>query len=203
MAVCGAGWIHAEKYGMWRVDTSRDYASFKEIRSPENQIFSRPVKHFGRFDRSSKFACIAVALALKDAGLNCGPDDVMKIGLLGTNQEGAVSANAAYFKDYVDCGRTLGRGNLFIYTLPSSPLAEVSIHFGLQGPLLYATNTSGDMMDMIQTCTLLAAEGQAEGMLLVCYTEQGSLGCLLDGDMESSVSDLDTIHKIAHISPLI
>lgn len=203
MAVSGAGWINAEKYGMWRADTCRDYVSFKEIRSPEKQLFSCPVKNFGRFDRSSKFACISVALALKDAGISSEPDGKMNIGLLGTNQEGAVPANAAYFKDFVDCGRTLGRGNLFIYTLPSSPLAEVSIHFGLQGPLLYATNTAGDMLDMIQTCTLLAADGQAERMLLVRYSEQGSFGCLLDGDMESSVSDLDTIQKIAHIARLI
>jgi len=41
------------------------------------------------------------------------------------------------FLDYVQAGRKLGRGSLFIYTLPSSPLAEAAIHFGLQGPVLY------------------------------------------------------------------
>jgi len=116
---------------------------------------------------------------------------------------GAVAANAAYFKDFVDCGRTMGRGNLFIYTLPSSPLAEASIHFGLQGPLLYATNATGDMLDMIQTCSLLVTDGQAERMLLVRYTETGGFCCLLDGDLNSSVSALDAIKKIAHSAWLL
>ena len=46
-------------------------------------------------------------------------------------------------------GSTLGRGNLFIYTLPSSPLAEAAIHFGLTGKLLYlefAKNTEEESL---------------------------------------------------------
>jgi len=200
MAISGAGWINAESYGLWRKDIYSDYASFKEIRSPEKMIFKRSVKNFGRFDLSSKFACVSVALALNDAGIVCGQDQGMDIGLVGTNQEGAVAANVAYFKDFVDCGRTMGRGNLFIYTLPSSPLAEVSIHFGLRGPLLYAT---GDMLDMIQTCCLLIADSQAERMMLIHYTEKGSFSCLLDGELSSSISDLDSIKKVAHIACLL
>ncbi|NCC49821.1 MAG: hypothetical protein EOM20_01265 [Spartobacteria bacterium] len=203
MTICGAGWINDKSYGMWHADTRLEYASLKEIRSTEIDIFSYPVKHFGRFDRPSKFACVSVALALKDAALHYGPGNKLNIGLLGTNQVGAVPANADYFKDFVDCGRTLGRGNLFIYTLPSSPLAEVSIHFDLCGPLLYAANVADDMRDMMQTCSLLITDGQAERMLLVRYTEPGGFACLLDDELNSSISDLDTIKTIPHIAGLL
>ena len=59
------------------------------------------------------------------------------MGIIGTNDDGSLSSNIAYFKDYVESGRILARGNLFIYTLPSSPLSEAAIHFGCQGPIVY------------------------------------------------------------------
>jgi len=193
MGILGAGWINAERYGMWRSGSGGNYESFKEIRSPEKEIFTYPVKNFGRFDLPSKFACISVALALKDAGISYEQGSHMDIGLLGTNSTGAVNANAAYYKDFVECGRTLGRGNLFIYTLPSSPLAEVSIYFGIEGPLLYVANTQGDLTDPIQTCSLLVSDGQAGQMVLVKYTTEGSLCYVLDGDAQSTLEALETL----------
>lgn len=59
------------------------------------------------------------------------------MGLIGTNRAGSLEANRLYFSDYLQAGRVLARGNLFVYTLPSSPLAEAAIHFGFQGPMLY------------------------------------------------------------------
>ena len=193
MGISGAGWIDTKRYGMWRCGSGEDYESFKELRSPEKELFTYPVKNFGRFDLPSKFACISVALALKDAGISCEQGCKMDMGLLGTNAVGAVNANTAYYTDFVDCGRTLGRGNLFIYTLPSSPLAEVSIHFGLQGPLLYVVNTQNDLMDLIQTCSLLVADGQARHMVLVKYTTEGSFCYVLDGDEKSTCATLETV----------
>ena len=103
----------------------------------KDAVLAYPIENFGRFNHDSKLAILAIALALYDAKITYVKDKKLDISILGTNTSGALDANLAYFNDYVAHGRTLGRGNLFIYTLPSSPLAEAAIHFGLTGKLLY------------------------------------------------------------------
>jgi 3-oxoacyl-[acyl-carrier-protein] synthase II len=83
---------------------------------------------------------------MKDAGFSCIPQKKQDIGIVGASDSGSMQSDIDYFKDYLDCGRTLSRGNLFIYTLPSSPLGEAAIHFGLQGPLLYAASAENPLM---------------------------------------------------------
>ncbi|MGQ9499188.1 MAG: hypothetical protein ACUVQ6_02265 [Dissulfurimicrobium sp.] len=50
-----------------------------------------------------------------------------------------------YFRDYLDSGRRLARGALFIYTFPSSLLGEAAIHFGLKGPLFRVSVPGGGL----------------------------------------------------------
>ncbi|MEW5804641.1 MAG: hypothetical protein AB1847_21320 [bacterium] len=135
----GIGWITGKKYGCVVKALSRPFPQRKSIHAQLSGegVFSYPVKNFGRFDRVSKMTCCALGLAIYDAGIIYAEGQKQDIGLLGTNEAGALSSNIAYFKDYVESGRTLARGNLFIYTLPSSPLAEAAIHFGCQGPVIY------------------------------------------------------------------
>ena len=66
-------------------------------------------------------------------------------------QEGSLQSDLEYFRDYLEGGRTLSRGNLFIYTLPSSPLGEAAIHFGLLGPLLYAASEGNALTAVLDT----------------------------------------------------
>jgi len=115
----------------------------------ENAVLAYPIENFGRFDQVSKLTILAIALALYDSGIAYAKDKKQDISILGTNTCGALEANLTYFNDYIANGRILGRGNLFIYTLPSSPLAEAAIHFGLTGKLLYlgfAKNTAGESL---------------------------------------------------------
>ena len=137
--ISGIGWITKKKYGCVNKTIHRDYTDIKSLHSKlqNESIFLYPVKNFGRFDTMSKMACCAGALALHDAGIRYSEKRKQDIGIIGTNTGGCLESNLNYFRDYVQTGRKLARGNLFIYTLPSSPLAEASIHFGFQGPLLY------------------------------------------------------------------
>jgi hypothetical protein len=115
----------------------------------KDAVLAYPIENFGRFNHDSKLVILAIALALYDAGIAYAKDKKQNISILGTNTSGALDANLAYFNDYVANGSTLGRGNLFIYTLPSSPLAEAAIHFGLTGKLLYlgfAKNTEKESL---------------------------------------------------------
>ncbi len=139
MIISGIGWIAKEKYGCVKRKIRRDYTDIKSLHSKlqNESVFLYPVKNFGRFDITSKMACCAGALALHDAGIKYSEKRKQDIAIIGTNADGCLKSNLNYFEDYVQTGRKLARGNLFIYTLPSSPLAEASIHFGFQGPLLY------------------------------------------------------------------
>ena len=134
----GIGWITQKKYGCKKQKWQRKYTDLKSLYNClQPEIFKYPVANFLRFDTVSKLTLLSIALALSDAKIAYGPNKKQDISILGTNPHGALDANLAYFNDYIDHGRTLGRGNLFIYTLASSPLAEAAIYFGLTGKLLY------------------------------------------------------------------
>jgi 3-oxoacyl-(acyl-carrier-protein) synthase len=114
----------------------------------------------------------AISLALQDAGIEYSPTDKQDIGIVGTNSEGSLQSDIEYFRDYLAGGRTLSRGNLFIYTLPSSPLGEAAIHFGLRGPVAYIASENHaltavlDMADEMilanETPDMLAGTAEAE-----------------------------------------
>ena len=86
-----------------------------------------------------------------------GDGQKRNIGLMGASEAGCLASNRAYFQDYLGGGRTLARANLFVYTLPSSPLAESAIHFGLMGPMVYMGFPGGGLADLAPT--LLALMG--------------------------------------------
>jgi 3-oxoacyl-(acyl-carrier-protein) synthase len=138
------------------------------------RFVGHPPKNYPRFDAPSRLAFSATALALWDAGLAPGeaPPDA---GIVGTGPRGCLAANEAYFRDYVACGRTLGRGNLFIYTLPTSPLAEAAIHFRLGGPLLHVSAEPPSLTAALDRATALVESGEAAGMAAVCIEDSAAL----------------------------
>jgi len=172
--ILGTGWLSRDSYGSERMERSVEYASRVSIRGlgKEEGLFAYPVKNFGRFEPVSRRVCYVTALALQDAGLKYSKGWKQDIGLLGTDEHGCEQANFNYFRDYVEGGRTLARANLFIYTLPSSPLAEVAVHFGLQGPLLYLRNQDASLDSLLATAQRMIAEGQAETMLVYELTSE-------------------------------
>ncbi len=139
--------------------------SLKGKALPGKEIFSYPVKNFGRLDNISRLTCYAVALALKDAGIKYSMYHKHDIGIICTNKSGSLQSDILYFRDYLDSGRTLSRGNLFIYTLPSSPLGEAAIHFGLQGPLLYVTAADKPLQAALDTASEMILLDESPAML--------------------------------------
>ncbi len=139
IAVTGIGWLTSKEYGCLISKVNETHEGLGSLYSyfKHKSYFSSPVKNFGRFDAISKMTCFSTALALKDAGISYSSKHKQDIGIFGANKTGCLESNLNYFQDYIESGRILARGNLFIYTLPSIPLAEASIHFGLSGPLLH------------------------------------------------------------------
>ena len=169
IAVTGIGWLNQKEYGcvIGKVEKHHEgidslYSSFKR-----ESLFSYPVKNFSRFDTISKTTCFCVALALKDAGISYSAGQKKDIGIFGANETGCLESNINYFKDYIESGRILARGNLFIYTLPSIPLAEAAIHFGLSGPLLHVSFNDGKISSLLSFAGKNILEGETQSILAV------------------------------------
>lgn len=162
-------WLDERAYGTYRTGTRTEYAdrvSQREL-GKADAFFAHPVKNYGRFGPTTRRVLYLAALALRDAGVEPAPGRRFPGGLLLTDEWGCAEANRDYFADYVDGGRTLARANLFIYTLPTGPLAEAAVHFGLVGPLLYLRPRDGaDRASALRaTARRWLAEGQAEFVL--------------------------------------
>ena len=188
IAVTGIGWLTRKEYGgiIGKVEKRHEgldslYASFKR-----ESLFSYPVKNFSRFDTISKTTCFCAALALKDAGISYSADQKKDIGIFGANESGCLESNINYFKDYIESGRILARGNLFIYTLPSIPLAEAAIHFGLSGPLLHLSFNDGKISSLLSFAGKNILEGQTPSILAVRAEENDAICFVLQ--TEDSVS---------------
>jgi len=169
--VKGYGWIKEGECGCNQKGLLWQYADLQLLCAKllQESVLAYPIEHFGRFDVASRLVALCVALALWDAHINYAKGKKQDIGILGVSPDGALVSNLEYFKDYVKAGRKLGRGNLFIYTLPSSPLAESAIHFGLQGPILYMRNFEKTEANLLDQAEGMVHNKAAETILAVSF----------------------------------
>ena len=141
-----------------------------------------PPRNFGRFSAEARLAFHAVARALAEAGfvpdaagiLRAPGGAAARVGILACDRDGSAAANRAYFADYVASGRTLGRGQLFAYTLPTSVAAECAIACRLTGPLLYVAEPGGGADAAWRTVRGLIGDAQADAMVLLAVTPRAA-----------------------------
>lgn len=150
------------------------------LKLKEEGVFKYPVDNFARFDCESKLVSIAIALALDDARVAYAKGKKQDIGLIATSENGALVAGLDYFKDYLNSGRVMGRGNLFIYTLPTSPLAEAAIHFGLSGPLFYLSFLANSDNRLIEFAKSMIQSDQVR-ILLAVISNRKDATCFVIG----------------------
>jgi hypothetical protein len=110
-------------------------------------------------------SCLAAAsFALKAAGWS---DETLNIGIVGAGYDGCVNADLEYFRDYIAQGQSLGRANLFIYTLPTSAMSEVAIALTLTGPTLHVVNPDQLLGTLVRQAKTIVERREADGMLCV------------------------------------
>ena len=164
----GQGWINLKKYGCQKSGWQKGYTDLKTLPGKlPPQIIRYPVANYLRFDQTSKLATISIALALADAKIPYAQGKKQPISIMGTNTDAALPANLEYFNDYIANGRTLSRGNLFIYTLPSSFLSEAAIHFGLAGSLFFAGFSGNTKNAALDYARLILKNDKLKTLLLV------------------------------------
>ncbi len=163
-------------------------------------VFSHPVKNFSRFDNPSKITCCLIALALKDAQLKYYPDSKQNIGIVGTNDSGSLNSNLNYFKDYIEGGRKLGRANLFIYTLASSPLAEAAIHFNFEGAMFYVDPLEQQIPSLLNSAAGAFSQQQGKTVLAVKNDGDGGICFVLENIEKSKNLNLYRLRELIEIA---
>lgn len=129
-----------------------------------------PPKNFGRFSAEARLAYRAVAEALRAAGLDPVRDPALRVGAIACGPAGSDAANREYFSDYVKSGRTLARGQLFVYTLPTSVAAECAIACRLTGPLVYVADAAGSGAAARRAARGWLADGLADAVVVLAST---------------------------------
>jgi 3-oxoacyl-[acyl-carrier-protein] synthase II len=187
ISVRGIGWLTKTGYGSVRLGADHRFAEGEGVHSlAKRGLFSQQFKNFGRLDGMSRLTVSAVALALQDAGIDYSPAGKQDIGIIGTSREGSLKSDVDYFRDFMDNGRTLSRANLFIYTLPSSAMGEAAIHFGLTGPLLYATGVDDSLEEFLDMAAEMVVTGEVDRMLVGRIMADEALYFVIDGKQDDS-----------------
>jgi len=163
-------------------------------------LFSYPVKGFGRYDRVSQMTCCVAALAFHDAGMSYAQNRKQDIGILGTNSDGCLQSNLDYFKDFVANGRTLGRANYFVYTLPSIPMSEAAIHFQCRGPLLYMAFPKESVASMLRQADRMILRGESMAMLAVSASEEDAQCFMMSRADDVSGKDALRLEEVIEIA---
>jgi hypothetical protein len=196
--VVGSGWIGERGFGsgaraetVW--DTRAELAG--HVASPPG---GKPSRNYGRFDLPTRLVCHAVQLALRDAGYGAERPCPEAAGLIGTGDVGTLAANLAYYGDYCEHGKVLGRSNLFVYTLPTSVIAEAAIHFRLRGPLLFlASRPDDDLGPAFRAACDFLAEGAVPCMMVCDATPSAALVHVIEGGAGSAGQDTGAVRAAA------
>ncbi len=205
VSVHGIGWLTKTEYGCIG---KKERSAYGDAGGPDTLvkkgIFAHPVKNFGRFDRASRMTCFGAALALRDAGIAYSAAQKQDIGIICANARGSLQTDIDYFRDYVESGRVLSRGNLFIYTLPSSPAGEAAIHFGLRGPLLYAAGEGDSLAPALDTAADMILGNEIPVMLAGGTGPDEAIFLVLAGDAAGrtpALCDVTAARSIVEATP--
>ena len=186
MRVVGLSWMTAQTCGSLRRDLHLKFEDPKLLYASlkAEGFFSVPLSKVRWFHTVSERYCLASALALKDAFESATEfrAHASEVGVLSLSCEGALQSNLEYFKDYIQSGRKLARGNLFIHTLPTSRLAEVAIAFGLKGPSFHLSAADPSLNLLFTRCAALVQAAPELNLLCYVANEQAILCFYLKPD---------------------
>ncbi|HBJ96819.1 MAG TPA: hypothetical protein DDZ11_10555, partial [Lentisphaeria bacterium] len=141
--------------------------SIPELQKALSALPGFPDAGFERFRRSSAHAkvhLIAASAAMYDAGQPRGGN----LAVLSCGREGSHEQNLAYYHDYMEFGRTLGRGHLFVGTIPTTAMCEAAILLEAHGPAYYL-DTAGDLNKLLEEVELLLADDETIPAVLVFF----------------------------------
>ncbi|HEX4457253.1 MAG TPA: beta-ketoacyl synthase N-terminal-like domain-containing protein [Polyangia bacterium] len=125
-----------------------------------------------RMDRLCALALVACDGALVDGALTpAAPEwDGERTAIVFGSAYGCHATNEDYYRGLVRDGQLGASPRLFAYTLPSSPVGEISIHYGVRGPATAWCNGLTSGLDAFAEGVALIERGRAD-RVLVCAAE--------------------------------
>jgi hypothetical protein len=142
------GWCRAGTVGGSNID---------EAPLDKKRIFPEEAKNSGRLTTMEWAVCAAISAALRSAGILDRGGEKLQAAIYFSSPDASIPADSAYIDDYLAFDETAGRANLFVHTLPSSPLGEASVRFGLTGETIFFA----DSADVLETMTRAAETAAA------------------------------------------
>lgn len=131
------------------------------IPRPERWLGRRATVRFGRLDRLTRLALVAANAAMEGAS----PPSPEEAGLALGTAFGSHLANEAFQLALERGPQEEASPTIFTYTLPSSSVGEISIHFGLKGPALTLAEGIGAGLAALGLATRIVEQGEAPWML--------------------------------------
>ena len=132
----------------------------------KKNVFPEGARNAGRLDPMGWAVCAAVSAALRSVELLERNGEKLPVAIYFSCPEGSIPADAAYFDDYLAFDETGGRANMFVHTLPSSPIGEASVRFGLTGETMFFA-TSENVVEAMTRFAETAAAIRGEKLFLV------------------------------------
>ena len=140
--ILGGGWVTASGFGKLSEKQNFELTSGLPQIPKAKEIFSEPLTRYGRFDQYTKLGCAAIALALKDAGIDQATEK-RQVGVIVSTVYECFESDLAFYETSLEEDGFFSSPNLFSYTLPGIVIGESAIHFKLTGP----TFTVGDSLE--------------------------------------------------------
>jgi 3-oxoacyl-(acyl-carrier-protein) synthase len=210
-AVTGLGWIAGGSFAAERLGLAGSFQDLSHLRDEllERGVLASPIRRFAKLDDACRMACLVAALTLHDAGVACSGDGTHDIAVLGTNERGCLETNRAFYADYLRHERRSGRGSLFVYTLPSIPASEVSMHFKLVGPTAWLGSAEARGLVLLDRAEAMLRRDACAAVLCLDVSESGGVGLLLGRapDGRGASADLTKVRSsapsLATLEPIV
>ena len=176
----GASWNCKNKIDSLYRGNKFSYNNLKELYSQftANRIIDKEISNFRRISTNSKLYSLLTGLSIYDSRVDLSSLKTENFGVISCTHKASNMENMKYFNDYISAGRKMARGNLFVYTLPTSSLGEVAITYQLRGPLFYSNFTDNRMDMFLEQADFMIKTEQAEYLACI-YTDTLSEICLI------------------------
>jgi hypothetical protein len=140
------------------------------------QVHDKPFTSFGKLQIADRLAFGAASLALSDIPA----DNLSDTGISMGSAFGSLSTDIGYMQSVVS---GFPRPAYFSATLPSSPVAEIAIHFGLKGANRVIVGGACPGLNALDCAFSILNRKKARRMLVlnVCAMDEKDLGSVLAG----------------------
>lgn len=118
------------------------------------------------------------ALASDGCGAEAAPTSGEQCAVLFGSAHGCHATDEAFYRRYLAAGEDplSASPRLFVYTLPSSPVGEVSIHYGLRGPgLAEVSGVGAGLLALAEGLRLLRRGRVTRALILAAEVETALL----------------------------